>query len=181
MIMKRLVSVLMALMMMVCCCAACAETTEIGISDQEYLDYEIGNFEAVANDGSIRMKLYVYYAWTPETEDIEHAGEAVAAMWTRGADETFQTLLCQYYTAEDLGGIHTPEEMQAFLTGMDFTADVFTVNGIPAVLFHTEFKDTLGGYYRLEDGWVEVVINNITNEDQENEAILMLCSMVDAE
>ena len=179
--MKKIVSVLLALMLMVSCCAAMGETLELGITEQEYLDPQFGNFEAVANDGSIRLKFYVYNTWTPVYEDLEHAGEAVTAMWTFGQDVGFQTLICQFYTSADLGGVNTPEDMLAFLTGMEFIGDTVTVNGIPAVLYHTEFKEMMGGFYQVEGGWVNITVSNITSEDLENEAMLMLCSAVDAE
>ena len=178
--MKKLISLLTALMLLMTCCAAWADAIEMGTDGRQELDFEAGNYRAVAIDGSVHAKIYVGDTWTPETEDLEHAGEAVTAMWYRGADEDFQTLLCHFYTFEDFG-TDTPEEMLAILRDMDFEGDVFTVNGIPTVLFHTEYKDLLGGFYRLENGWLDITVGNITSEDLENEAMLMLCSVTDAE
>ena len=185
--MKKIISVLIALVLVACiACAAFAEAaeTELGFNEESDFDFENGNFYGVTSDGSVRAKIYL-------TNDFlydEAAQMPGAAIWMRdtGIENTgddsetatiWQNVVCRLETAETLG----VSALEEFILDEGYEGEIFTVNGIRALLFNSPDKYVLGGIYELDEGFLVITIDGIVNEDLENEAVLTLCSLTTEE
>ena len=188
--MKKIISTLIALALVACiACAAFAEAAEteiaeLGFSEESDFDFENGNFYGVTSDGSVRAKIYL-------TNDFlydEAAQLPGTAIWMRdtGIENTgddaetatfWQNVVCRLETAETLG----VSSLEEFVMDEGYEGEIFTVNGIRALLFNGPDKYILGGIYELEEGFLVITIDGIVNEDLENEAVLTLCSLTTEE
>ena len=185
--MKKLLSVLIALALVACCaCSALAETApaapnEMGNPETCY-DYTKGNFESVTGNGSVAAKIYVTGDWTYTGKDDLPMANYYRDTGIEAPEDGSETLTvvqnlnsALYTAAED--GIATIEEFIAAYGEM-YTGELCTVNGVRAFLFNSEGKYILGGAYELEEGLLVITVDGIVNEDLENEAVLILCSLV---
>lgn len=189
--MKKLIAILtlIAMIASIACTAAFAEETgliEMGLSEEEYLDFEKGNFEGVTYDGSIRAKIYVDNSWIL----FEDTGIVATRTWWKSnpeiiipeledADASVMNLNCAFIDPASYDGAATLEGMKEFFdnNGFNYACEICTVNGIRALLFNSEGKSTLGAVYELPEGMLKITIDGITNEDLENEAVTTLCSL----
>lgn len=189
--MKKIISMLTAIALLVtlACTSVFAETAgipEVGTTaeEEEALDFENGNFEAVAFDGSIRAKIYVNNTWTP----LEETALPGTACWLKenteieldnDCDAQIMNLGCMLIDPAEYDGVTTAEEMAAYLESLDlgYGYEIVTIHGIRALVYNSDGKYTLGACYELPEGLLNIYIDGITNEELENEAVLTLCSL----
>lgn len=191
--MKKIVSILtvIALIAALACTSVFAEETapvELGINDAESFDFENGNFEAVACDGSIHAKIYVNNTWTADT-----SVPAGMAIWMKenpeiqldnDCDSQTMNLICSPVDSESYDGAATVEEMAKYIDTheeMNVQYEICTINGIKAMVFNSIGKYQIGAYYELPEGLFFVAVDGITNEELENEAVLTVCSLTTEE
>lgn len=178
--MKKAIAMILSLTLLLTACSALASgllLPEIGLGADAF-NYQEGNFESVSNDGSVAMKMYVYNTWTPVEGDLTHAGEAVTAMWTRGEDTAFQTLMCQFYAADAFAGIGTLDDMLAYQLSVGYEGALVSVNGVTAILSYAPDMTVMGLTAKLDNGWLSIMIQNISGEAAQTEAMNMLSSLV---
>ena len=193
--MKKLIALLtaIALIAALACTPVFAEGTEIaevGLTPEEEagLDFENGNFEAVAFDGSVRAKIYVDNTWT----SVEEGALPGTAVWLKenteivldeDCDSCTVNLVCRMIDPAEYDGITTVEAMQEYLEGLEigYECEIFTIHGIKALTFNGEGKYLLGACYELPEGLLYITVDGITNEELENEAVLILCSLITEE
>lgn len=155
--------------------------TEMNFIIKDEYDVSLGNWEAVDDSGEVKYKFFVLAGWQKEEGDLTHAGENVTAMWTKGEDEAFSTLKCQVYAADAISGVNTLEDMLSYYGTLGWYGFLAENTEIPMIIYYDDETTFFAMTCLTGQGWLDIKVENITDENEADDAVLMLESLTAAE